>query len=273
MSPKQQQDVRFAHEVFDSTHEAWLRVARGELSAHDAAELVGDAEPPELVERSRELFSPLSDDERAQQQQHLLELYGVEPASGSDEGEPVASIGEDRSRPGPVRWRWLRNGGLAAAAALLLWFSLGGRPTSTLPPIGVPYQLQAEGALGATRGVDDGGPVPRAEYDSGGTMEIWLRPAQPVEGPVVVLVYAVPRSGEPVRLSISPEISDRGFIRIMTGVRNAGLTEGSWDLHLAIGRPDDLPVDASFVSTHRPPSETAKYVVQRLGVEILASSR
>jgi hypothetical protein len=127
---------------------------------------------------------------------------------------------------------------LAAAAALAVFLL---RPGSDLPT----YRMEAGQGDRALRGAEvEAAAVPR--YEPGSRLEIVLRPAKAVEGPVAARGF-VRRGDDVTPWAVEPEVAPGGAVRVAGPIDALlpGVT-GEVELWIAVGRPAALP-DADAV--------------------------
>ncbi|WP_437623104.1 hypothetical protein [Sorangium sp. So ce1151] len=147
-------------------------------------------------------------------------------------------------------------GALAAAAALLLLFRLsppGSQDQSSgpatppgaqsFPPVPA-YTVAVSGGDQTLRSAPDAAPEEGQETSvgPGSRIEVALRPATRVEGPLEVRAFLI-RDGEARPWDVKVELSSQGAARI-AGDREAlfqGVPAGRYQVAIAIGRPGSLP--------------------------------
>jgi hypothetical protein len=144
------------------------------------------------------------------------------------------------ARPQPSFWERLRQRWAIAVAipslavlGLFVMRSLGGG-AGTLPA----YGLEALGGVAETRGPAHPAAEP-LRLAPGAPVELRLRPAETVSGPVDVRVYWV-KDGRAQRLAGVAEHADGGAIRIRARAQ-APFGPGAGELIAIVGRPDGLP--------------------------------
>ncbi|WP_437730065.1 hypothetical protein [Sorangium sp. So ce1335] len=257
----------------------WSARIRGALDERELAALEElarrDAEGREAWEASR----PLDGEARGKIVERILAgMEAPEPpgdapparatpgaqAVGAAAAGAAAGQGAGKVLPLPVKRRapavLAATGALAAAAALLLVFRLappgsrdqGSAPTAlpgapSLPPVPV-YAIAISGgeqALRSTNRNPGAEPAPGGEATSVGPesrLEITLRPATRVEGPLEVRAFLI-RDGGARPWDVKVELSSQGAARI-AGDRKTlfrGVPAGHLEIALAIGRPGSLP--------------------------------
>jgi hypothetical protein len=77
----------------------------------------------------------------------------------------------------------------------------------------------------------------------GGQFEVELHPTAPVNGAIAARTFLV--RGDDVRPVIAPfTVTEEGTVRIAGSVDTvfAGIPSGAWDIAVAVGRPETLPV-------------------------------
>ncbi|WP_437927975.1 hypothetical protein WMF37_01635 [Sorangium sp. So ce291] len=194
------------------------------------------------------------------------EAAATPPPSPTAPGAQVAGAGEvrplpvKRGAPAATKRRTpavlVATSALAAAAALLLLFRLapprsqdqGSGPVAppgaqSFPPVPA-YAVAVSGGDQTMRGAPGAAPEDgqATSVGPGSTLEITLRPATRVEGPLEVRAFLV-RDGEARPWDVKIELSSQGAARI-AGDRETlfqGVPAGRYGIALAIGRPGSLP--------------------------------
>lgn len=250
-----------------SRADPWHRVARGELSPHDAErewmarrEGLVQVEPDEL-ERMKQVFSPPS----ARRRREVLEMLLAERARPNKEDagatDPTETKDHDVVRLRPRRWtRWI--GGLAAAAAVLAVLSVRS-PRAPGPFVGG-YELELEHVTATMRGTDEPADVPTFTGD--GKLGLRLVPEEAVAEPVGVVAFATGPGGEIQRLDLEPIVHANGVVEISATVKELGLREGRWELVVAIGWADSLP-ESWEGTTAAETTEAAQIIRRRIRVK------
>ena len=224
--------ARVAREQDPTADPRWDELAAGKLSPEQLRDLMQaqgtDAGP------TAEAFRPLDDSVRARIADRLANI--VENRKPEPSPANVISM--------PQRKRAAMVVGLvstlAAAAGLLLFLSTRPRldpvPGYSLMTVGGESSVRSEGPRGIPTLVP------------GSRLEVQLRPATRVTGPVVVRGALM--RGDEVRLWTPPVQTDEaGAVRI-AGTRETlfpGVPDGTWDVVLIVGRQGAMPSDeASF---------------------------
>lgn len=232
--------------------ELWHRVARGELSADDAAaqllegrQDVSDQERAE-IERAKRVFAPPSPEQRRERLEALLRrraeaeaasdqraAESEAQASSKDRAE-VVSLSSHRSR------RWVV-GLLAAAAAVALtvWLVPPRSGVDHNEAFVAQYGIELGKYVPGTRRVGPDPEVPTFQLDW--KIVIRLVPEVTVKGPVGVVMYVKDARGQARRLDVEPTLHDKGVMELDTTVQALGLEVGEHELVVAIGRTDVLP--------------------------------
>jgi hypothetical protein len=159
------------------------------------------------------------------------------------------------ARPQPSFWDRLRQRWAVAMAipslavlALFLIRGLGGGSAGGLPA----YGLEAVGGVAETRGPEGPGQAQAAplRLAPGASVELRLRPAETVTGPVDVRVYWV-KDGRAQRLAGLAEHAEGGAIRVRARAQ-APFGAGAGEVVTVVGRPQALPsaetLDASALA-------------------------
>jgi hypothetical protein len=220
----------------------WERLARGELSPAEDAELRAQAERDPEVALLYEAYRPLSADVKAKIVAHI-----TSPATSQVTTEAKQSKGNVVSLR---TWRRVAVIALplAAAAAFLVWTN---RPqpdvTASLDARYPTYALEASGGDRAQRSTHDtpAGPI---TLQRGSTLDLVLRPSTPSGAPVTVRAFLV--QGADARAWTPPmQRSPDGAVRIAGSVGDLGIAAGTWDVVLAVGGADAVPTDPHVIAT------------------------
>ncbi len=189
----------------------WERLARGELSPAEDAQLRERAAADPEIATLYEAFRPLDDAARKRIAAHV--------EAGS-------------RRPRVIAWRRaaLLAGPLAVAAAVALVVSVRLREPAQPLALFPEYSLALSGGDRATR---SGTPAPSGpvELRRSSSLEIVLRPATAVSHPVAVRAFLL--NGTDARpWDVAMDRSPDGAVRIagQAGALLAGVPAGSWDL-------------------------------------------
>ncbi|WP_437947087.1 hypothetical protein WME98_40695 [Sorangium sp. So ce296] len=214
----------------------------------------------------------------------LAETTAAPRSAASSQATPAGRVIPLAAAPG--RRRWLAAAAvLAAAAAWVL-----------VARLGPGHQGSATGDPGALALLDASAPVPDyavsiaggeagqrsangdpaapgiARLGPGSRVEIALRPATRVEGPVAVRAFLI-AGDKALPWDVRPEVSAQGAARIAgdTEALFRGVPEGEWEIAIAIGRPEALP-DRPAELADGPPGEGETpnaFRVLRLKVRLL----
>ncbi|WP_437756332.1 hypothetical protein [Sorangium sp. So ce1389] len=212
------------------------------------------------------------------------EAAAAPPPPPTAPGTQVAGAGEvrplqvKRGAPAATKRRapavLAATGVLAAAAALLLVFRLappriqdqGSGPVApssaqSFPPV-PPYAVAVSGGDQTMRAAPDAAPEDgqATSIGPGSRLEITLRPATRVEGPLEVRAFLI-RDGEARPWDVKVELSSQGAARI-AGDSEAlfqGVPAGRFQIALAIGRPGSLPAGPEDVLRALKLGETAGF--------------
>lgn len=276
--------------------DVWSRLAHGELSARELSELEARAATDPPIELSLRAYRPLSNETRDRIFDALSATLPArtEPAlaGGAEDAlveravaaltegaEPTKAPTPPSAAPAEVvsldaRRRLLRivtplTGVLMAAAAL--WVLVVRPPDQTtqndLAPL-PSYEITARGGLKSTRGVDDVKPKGVLRLAPGSELDLALRPATKVEGPLALRAF-VAQGGEVRPLTVPVEAAPTGALRVRGPVNElfAGL-KGQVELRFVIGRAEALgegaKARAKAVSTEGsgPGWQTLHYTVE-----------
>lgn len=109
-------------------------------------------------------------------------------------------------------------------------------------------------------------------YSRASRLHIVLRPREPVEGAVAVVVFARSPDGRSAVLELEPRIAANGLVSIDVPMRDTGLDEGDWELVFVVGRPGTLPSSWGEIELGIPASEEPEYQVLRTPIRVVAQS-
>ncbi len=190
----------------------WERLARGDLSPAENAQLRERAAADPQIATLYEAYRPLDELERARIAKRV-----------------DAGLHRPRFAPGRRVWLVAIAGPLAAAALVVLYLRLSPGPE---PLVMVPeYSLELTGGDRATRSATpaQGGPV---ELHRSSHLEIVLRPTTAVKGPIVVRAFLVSDGGADARAwDVPMQRSTDGAVRIAGDAGTLlGVPAGAWDL-------------------------------------------
>ncbi|WP_437337955.1 hypothetical protein [Sorangium sp. So ce394] len=214
----------------------------------------------------------------------LAETTGAPRSAASSQATSAGRVIPLAAAPG--RRRWLAAAAvLAAAAAWVLVARLGpghqgsatGDPGALAlldAPAPVPdYAVSIAGGEAGQRSANGDPAAPEvARLGPGSRLEIALRPATRVEGPVAVRAFLI-AGDKALPWDVRPEVSAQGAARIAgdTEALFRGVPEGEWEIAIAIGRPEALP-DRPAELADGPPGEGETpnaFRVLRLKVRLL----
>ncbi|WP_437580116.1 hypothetical protein [Sorangium sp. So ce887] len=203
-------------------------------------------------------------------------MMGEPRSAASTEAAPAGRVVPLAATPG--RARWLAAAALLAAAAAWL---LVARPSTEDPgrhPGGatgepgalalasVPaYTLSvAGGEVGQRSASGDAGAPETVRLGPGSRLEIALRPATRVEGPVAVRAFLI-AGDRALPWDVRAEVSAQGAARIAGDTETLfhGVPEGEWEIAIAIGRLEALP-DRPVELAGEPRSEGEKSNIFRM---------
>lgn len=209
----------------------WERLAEGTLSPEEDAELRRlAAEDPAAAEKY-EAYRPLGDE--------------VKERIAARIGEALPSPSEKKIVTLPGR----KGAGLAFVAALaiaagaLLWVD---PPRGSLDEALPPYALTVSGDR-TTRGAGDAPADAVVELHADSRIEMVLRPAKAVTGEVGARGFLM-QGGAAKAWAPPVQISNDGAVRITGGAGDLFGGPGEWEVVWAVGRPSDLPSDATDVA-------------------------
>ncbi|WP_044985888.1 hypothetical protein [Sorangium cellulosum] len=197
----------------------------------------------------------------------LAEPTAAPRSPASSQAAPAGRVIPLAAAPG--RRRWIAAAAvLAAAAAWALVARLGpgrqggatGDPGALAlldAPAPVPdYAVSIAGGEAGQRSANGDAVAPgTARLGPGSRLEIALRPATRVEGPVAVRAFLI-AGDKALPWDVRPEVSAQGAARIAgdTEALFRGVPEGEWEIAIAIGRPEALP-DRPAELADGPPGE------------------
>ncbi len=246
-----------ARELLSSTPQAWAEVARGFISAEEAARRLHGREPTELIERSKALFNPPSLAQREALFEQLL-------AAGVDRG------GHEREPPAGTRWWLVPTLSFALAAGLLLLLRSPMPPpapaTHSLPS----YTVEFEYGIATMRDIQDPmgyGSMPTYLLDR--DVLVRLVPDEPVDEMIEVVAFARSAGGRVTRLQMDSKISAEGVVELEGRARDIGLDLGEWELVLAVGPRSKTPVTWQHLVASE--FDGGQRVVMRSNLRIISS--
>ncbi len=221
--------VRSERDPAPADDPVWERLARGELLPSEDALLRERAAADPEIARLYEAFRPLDDSARRRIAARVV--AGLRP-------------------PRVIAWRRaaLLAGPLAAAAAVVLVVSVRLRqPAQPLAPV-PEYSLALSGGDRPTRSATPG-PIGPVELHRSSSLEIVLRPATAVSGPVAVRAFLM-QGPDARRWDVAMDRSADGAVRIAgeAGALLAGVPAGSWDLVFTVGPEGSAAPDPGDVA-------------------------
>ena len=218
----------------------WDRLAAGELSADEFAELREQAEQSPEAAEALAAFEPLGDDFAARTAAAIRAERDVARTPEPD----LAAVLPFEPKPRATRGRgrlWL---GALAAAAVIAVVAVGPMlrrgADGPLPD----YAVELSGGNSEVRGE-----APPSEealvLTRGAPFELIVRPATPTAEPLVLRCFFVPENGgaaRPFPACDSAERSPQGSFRVHGVVgEEILLKDGTWDLWTVVGRAGSLP--------------------------------
>ncbi|WP_437562217.1 hypothetical protein [Sorangium sp. So ce542] len=215
----------------------------------------------------------------------LAEAAGGPRSAARSQAAPAARVIPLAAAPG--RRRWIAAAAVLAAAAAWVLIArpgpgrheggaTGGPGALALldAPAPVPdYAVSIAGGEAGQRSANGDPAAPgTARLGPGSRLEIALRPATRVDGPVAVRAFLL-AGDKALPWDVRPEVSAQGAARIAgdTEALFRGVPEGEWEIAIAIGRPEALP-DRPAELADGPPGEGEKpnaFRVLRLKVRLL----
>jgi hypothetical protein len=218
----------------------WERLARGELSAADEAEIRRQAAGDPEIAALYEAFRPLSDETKGRIADRVL------AAEASRHGHGTARVVPFR----PLRRAAIVAIPLALAAAVALWVARPPTDTGAVASADAPlpeYALGVTGGDRATRSGDAPHGNGAIELRRESRLELVLRPSKPITGAVAARGFLV-QGADARAWNPAMEVSGDGAIRA-AGPAGAflGVPAGAWDVVLVVGRAGGLPSDPQLV--------------------------
>ncbi|WP_428263787.1 CHAT domain-containing protein [Haliangium sp.] len=221
-------------------------------------------------------FAPLDDDARARIAARVSQHAAAQQAEAAPDGDGdgadsvAVDTGADAARTeatadegsaptvGKVipfrrrRQRWLAGGTVAVAAAavatLALWPQAQPLPT---------YALHVSGGQKSSRSTE--AVAERRRMGAGDRLDVVLRPATAVAGPVAARVFLEGPAQTVRELRVTPDIAPEGAIHIEgTTERLLPVPPGSYTLIIAIGRDDALPDAAGVGAAREQPGDAVR---------------
>jgi hypothetical protein len=224
--------------------ERWDRLAAGNLTAEEEAQLRALAEAAPEAREAFEAFRPLGADFQAR----VVEAVSAELANQAPEVESQ----ESRSRLLPFRRTatrlggWVAAAGTAAATLLLLLRSL-----TPLPPL--PVYAAALSLGDQTFRGEAGKPTGLPVFGPGSQLTLIVSPQQPVTGPVEAHGFLA-RGAEIGPWEPEPrfEVADSGAVRLQGRLgQEIRLQPGNWRVWIVVGRPGKIPPTDELLSKLR----------------------
>lgn len=222
----------------------WEALARGELDAEAVDALRREAETTAEGRRAWEAFRPLDPRFHARAARRILAARDDRPARAPDI-EPAAA----RRRRATPRAAWALAAVLLASIAGGLLIGRGAAP----PPL-PSYQLSVAGVRA------ERAPAPGEEATAGATLvpgsrlELVLRPATGVEGPVTAALYLA-GGGALDRWPVAAEALEAapsGALRVAGRVgAELPFRAGDWTVLAVVGRPGAMPSPAAVEARWR----------------------
>ncbi|WP_438037595.1 hypothetical protein [Sorangium sp. So ce128] len=292
--------ARAAREHDRASDPRWSARALGTLEAGERDALEAEAQRSPEDREAWEASRPLDGEARARIADRILAgLQASAGERGAETGGAAAAAGPSPPgqraaaarggqvlplprKPGRAPWRIAATALAAAAAAVLVVrLSLEGdrhHPRGLLDDPGavamlpVPaYAMTLAGGEVRERSASSGADA-TARLGPGSRLEITLRPATRVDGPVAVRAFLI--QGETARpWDVHADLSEQGAARIEgdTETLFPGVPEGEWEIAIAIGRPAALPDSAAGLAHARPSEEEKdnKFRILRFNVLLL----
>jgi hypothetical protein len=276
--------ARAAREQDRASDPRWSARALGTLEAGERDALEAEAQRSPEDREAWEASRPLDGEARARIADRILAgLQASAGERGAETGGAAAEAAEAAGppppgqraaearggqvlplprKPGRAPWRIAATALAAAAAAVLVVrLSLEGdrhHPRGLLDDPGavamlpVPaYAMTLAGGEVRERSASSGAGA-TARLGPGSRLEITLRPATRVDGPVAVRAFLI--QGETARpWDVHADLSEQGAARIEgeTETLFPGVPEGEWEIAIAIGRPAALPDSAAGLADAR----------------------
>jgi hypothetical protein len=288
---------RAGQRELDEREPEWEAVARGELELDEALakrRAAGDDE--QAIERASVYFRPFDGDETAALVDGLLAQVSPPAATEAEviplrKPEPAPAKAEPveppkpKHDPGSSGFWWIPGGMLlAAAAAIVMWWvwppnadvrsltSEGGEQVAIADPLPT-YVLETDGGLKQMRGETGGSEEPgRHRYQRETEFEWILRPKVDEPGDVGVRGFAFVDGGTaglPLpALDELAQVAKSGAVRIKGTIEQLDLEPGRYTIALAVGRPADLPTQATDVHESAADVTGLSWQVRRIEIEI-----
>lgn len=236
-----------ADRVLSTTPNVWLDLAHGLVTADEVDARVA-GESPELVERSKALFSPPTR-EREERLRRLVLAAAASPV--------VAS-------PARTTRTWAAAAAALAAVVVLAIAGLA-RDREPVAPFTIAYHVELSDPYTRLRSAvrsDATHPAPRFRIDQ--RVTVTLRPADHGTTERITFVgFAFDgHGGRPLSLPPASR-SERGTVYFSARLDELGVTPGEWQLVFVLGRPGHLPRRASDVAPGIATPAHAPYVITR----------
>lgn len=231
-----------AHQVLGPPDDPWLEVHEGRLNADEAARQLRGVEPDEVIEQSKAIFELGFTEIDRRRFDEVLARYR--------ENAPV-------TKGASLLLPW---GALALAAAVLIWLLLPARSLGTY------YELELRQGAAEMHGPNDREEI--RTYWANRSLEAWLRPAEALDGPMELAVYAR-RDSEVRRLTVEPTFEDNGAVHILAKIESLGLTVGEWELLFVVGREGTVPGSIEDLPAPEADDTRLPYTVLSVWVRII----
>ncbi|WP_437520566.1 hypothetical protein WME79_27170 [Sorangium sp. So ce726] len=279
--------ARAAREQDRASDPRWSARALGTLAASERDALETEAQRSPEDREAWEASRPLDGDARSRIADQILaglqasagergaEAAGAAAAGAETTGPPPPGQRTASARggqviplarkPGRAPWR-IAAAALAAAAAAVLVVRLsleGDRhqrrglldDPGAVAMLPVPaYAMTLAGGEVSERSASNGADATAtARLGPGSRLEIALRPATRVDGPVAVRAFLI--QGDAARpWDVHADVSEQGAARIEGDTETLfhGVPVGEWEIAVAIGRPAALPASAAEARDARP---------------------
>jgi len=221
----------------------WTALVEGKISAEDRAALEDLARTSRAHDETWQTLQPLDDAARSRITNRILAQL-----QGEQAGARVIPL--PARRPGAAA---LVAVACAAAIAVLVLrresppeVALGPQGDAQADRLEAPVPAYEIALLGGERTLradpDPAGAPSSVVLGPGSSLEITLRPATAVRGPLEVRGFLI-RGGQVRRWDVRADVSEEGAARI-AGEREAlfpGVPAGAWEITLVVGRPGTLP--------------------------------
>lgn len=230
--------VKAARDERASRDPNFERLTRGEATEHELRAIEDRAKHDPEAARMLEVHRPLSS--AAHDRIASAILAGGESGASRNAPERATTAPKGEPTGGVVRRLYYVVPALAAAAAIVLFVSF--RSSPAIPEYALTVQSASETRASPHLAASNE-PV---RLHASSTLDVVLRPKEPLAGAVGVRAVLV-RGAKTIPWAPAAEVASGGAVRIRGRVDTiVPEASGSWEIVIAVARPDALPSDAEL---------------------------